>query len=199
MIYKILSSNPDDFAIRVLRKTFRTRIEFNWTPPEKFYGIAVVCNYHYLGHPVGTLHDNNLVVTRVRTTMPRPTFEINGDTVIQAGPTLVQDGKRMKRVHGFSEGFHKRNLKIGFHPYIGMAKNGSLILGYHKDINIAGLCDRCIKYKAVEALKLPGLHQGGFIFNNRQTHIRVGVDMFPVALIIEPLLKDRGNRFGKRS
>lgn len=194
MVYNILSSDKDDFAIRISPKTFRTRIEFNWTPPKNFYGIAVVCNYHYLGHPVGVLHDNNLVVTQVRTAIPRPTFEI-GDTVIQAGPTLVQDGKRMKRKHGFTEGFHKRNLKIGFHTYIGITGGGSIVLGYRKHTNIRGLCEKCLAYNTKEAIKLPGLKQGGFVFNNRQTHIKIGPDVFPAALIIEPLLKDRRNRF----
>jgi hypothetical protein len=188
MTYALLSNKDEEFAIRLSAKTFRTRIEFGWKPEPDFYGLAVICNYHFKDHPVGFIQDNNLIRTQVRSSFPRPTFEINNSTIIQAGPTLIQDGEVMTRKNGFKEGFPREIMQQGFHPFIGVNNGSSLILGFHKNANIKKLTDICSKYNLKDAIKLPGLNQGGFVFNNRQTHIHVGKEVFPIALIIEPIL-----------
>ena len=143
MQYRILTKSEEECFIEVTENTFRTRIEFDYTPEEDFYGIAVCCNYHFKGHPIGYLKDNGLVKKQIDGYKNRPIFTIE-DTIIQAGPTLIKNEFPHKDY--ISEGFSAHQILKGFQCHIGKKQSGNYVLGFTKNYKFSDLCNKYHKF-----------------------------------------------------
>ena len=190
MEYKILNKTEDECFIEIIKDTFRTRIEFDWVPEENFKGVAVCCNYHFMGNPVGFIKDNGLVRSKNVGNRKRPLFVIN-DTIIQAGPTLISNCE-MKKDY-ISEGFHSRHILSGFHAHIGVKKSGNYVLGFTKKTTFVELVNKYAALNVENAIKLPGYNKGMFLFQSTQQTIKEGLFPCPSALIFESRLNYVGD------
>lgn len=121
MEYKIITNSDEECFIEITKNTFRNRIEFDYTPPEDFYGVAIGCNYSYKGHPLGFIKDNGSIVSQINGKTQRGLFCINEtDTIIQAGPSLLIDNEPQKDYK--AEGFSSHFILSGLHSHIGKKK-----------------------------------------------------------------------------
>jgi|694.fasta_scaffold09792_17 hypothetical protein len=177
-----------EFYAEIFRDTFRTRIVFDFMPDENFKGFAVGCNYSFCGNPIGYLKDNGKSLTNVTGKRKTSVFEIE-DTVIQAGPTLVDCFEKM--INWRKEGFISHDVLRGFHPHIGKKKTGNIILGYTTTKTPLSIAKQYMKFTVLSAIKLPGLRKGSFYFKSSHQEIKIGLFPIPVALIIEPKLESK--------
>ena len=182
MDYRIIENNEEGIFIEVPDGTFRTRIELNFDPPSDFHGIAVGCNYNYKGHPIGKLIDNNLVIGKIQAKTNHCTFEV-GYSEIQAGPTLIENFTKQNKIK--NEGFSNRQIAGGLHMHIGKKKFGNYIIGCTYNLTFRKIADKYEELNAQNAIKLPGLENGSFLFKNKVNELRRGVFPIPVALVIE--------------
>lgn len=188
MEYNILCHNKEEMFIELTRETYRTRIEFNWTPEENFHGIAVCCNYHYKGHPLGYLKDNALVRRQVDGKKQRGIFIIpDTNTVIQAGPKFLESNVVNKNFR--KEGIATHEILKGFHVHIGKRKSGNIIVGYTLNSTFSQIIKKYRDMFVYDAIKLPGHRNGSFILRTRLQYIQHGLVPIPVALIFESPLK----------
>lgn len=192
MDYRFLSKTEDELFIEVTRNTFRTRIEFDYTPAEDFKGIAVCCNYSFMGNPIGYIKDNGLTRNQISGFKNRPLFQIE-DTIFQAGPSLIKDGEPFKDYK--SEGFHERFILSGFHAHIGRKDSGNLVIGFTKKMTFVSMVNKYASLNVVEAIKLPGHNKGAFCFKSKFQTISEGTIPMPVALILEPKRDKVGDLF----
>ncbi len=192
MEYRILEKNDDDFFLEITRESFRTRIEFDFTPPDDFKGIAVCCSYSFKGNPVGYIKDNGLVRNPISGYKQRPLFQIE-DTIIQAGPSLIKNSEPFKDY--LSEGFDQRMILSGFHAHIGRKTSGNIVIGFTKKTTFVNLVNKYASLLTTEAIKLPGLGKGGFYFRSKHQTIQEGVFPLPAALILEPKRDKVGDLF----
>lgn len=190
MEHKLLKHNEDEFFIEIIRDTFRTKIMLNYEPDEKFKGIAVACNYHFKGHPIGYLRDNNLVIKQIDGRVQRATFEI-GESAIQAGPTLVENFEPIRNFK--SEGFATHYILKGLHSHIGLKKSGNIIFGFTRNNTLKEITDKYIDLHVQNAIKLPGLKQCSFFCNLGAQYVKEGAFPIPVALVIEARLNSVSN------
>lgn len=188
--HKLLTHNEDEFFIEIVRDTFRTKIMMDFEPDENFKGIAVCCNYHFKGHPIGYLRDNNLVIKQIDGRMQRATFEI-GESVIQAGPTLVENFEAVRDFK--SEGFATHYILKGLHSHIGLKKSGNIVFGFTRKNTLKEITDKYMDLSTQNAIKLPGLKQCSFFCNLGTQYIKEGVFPIPVALVIEARLHSVSN------
>jgi len=187
MNYRIRENSSKAFLIELKLNTFRTRIEFNYTPPENFSGIAVACNYNFRGHPIGFIKDNGLVKRQFDGHRHRSLF-YKYDTCIQAGPALIKDSKACGHKDFVKESFSTHYIVGGFHSHIGRKKSGNIIIGCTYEDSLVKIIKRYKKIHATEAIKLPGLSQASFYCNIKQYTLKEGVFPIPVALVFETRL-----------
>ncbi len=192
MDYRVLEKTEDQCFIEVIKDTYRTRIEFDYTPSEDFKGIAVCCSYSFKGNPVGYLKDNGLVRNGISGYRQRPLFEL-GDTIIQAGPSLIKEGEPFKDY--LSEGFDQRAILSGFHAHIGRKESGNIVVGFSKKLTFVSMVNKYAELFTTEAIKLPGHKKGAFYFKSKYRIVKEGVYPTPAALIIEPKLNKVGDLF----
>lgn len=189
MEYKIITNSDEECFIEITKNTFRNRIEFNYTPPEDFYGVAIGCNYSYKGHPLGFIKDNGSIVSQINGKTQRGLFCINEtDTIIQAGPSLLIDNEPQKDYK--AEGFSSHFILSGLHSHIGKKKSGNYILGFTKLLTFNQMIEKYQTLFVEDAMKLPGLKLCSFYFANTRQEIKHGTFPIPVALIFEPRLKE---------
>ena len=122
MEYRYWEQNSENFFIELKKGTFMTKIKLNFTPPDDFIGLAVGCNYHYMGHPKGYLRDNGLVIQQIKG-KETGIFKID-DTIIQAGPILVEDG--VQAINYLKQGFASHSIVSGLHVHMGEKKSGNI-------------------------------------------------------------------------
>ena len=190
MNYVFISKNDQECFIEFEIDTFRTRIEFNFTPDDNFKGLAISCCYSFKNHPIGFIKDNGLIRTETIGYRQRPLFEIN-DTMFQAGPTLISESKPFKDFT--NEGFDERKILSGFHAHIGRKQSGNIIVGYSANYTLGQMINRYQELFAVEAIKLPGLKEGAFFFRSSRQTIKAGFYPMPCALIFEPRIEKVNN------
>jgi len=186
MDYEILRNNQEEFISEIKSNTFRTRIVFDFEPEKKFKGFAVGCNYSYKGNPLGFLKDNGKKLTTTIGKRKTSVFEIE-DTVIQAGPTLIDCQEKM--IEWRKEYFYSNEIIKGFHAHIGVKKNGNILIGFTDNKTLGKIADIYLEYHALSAIKLPGHNVGSFYFKSRVQEIKRGLFPIPIALIIEPKLE----------
>ena len=192
MDYKIISNSEEECFIEVIKNSFRTRIELDWTPEKNFSGVAVGCNYSFKGHPVGFLKDNGLVRSVIDGRRQRAVFCVDEtDTIIQAGPSLLIDEEPQKdfKAGGFATHF----ILSGLHSHIGKKKNGNYIIGFTNKLTFNQMIEKYQSLQAEDAIKLPGLKYCSYIFQSRMQTVKHGLFPIPVALIFEPRIKEAGN------
>lgn len=191
MDYRILKNNENEFFIEITRETFRTRIEFEFTPEDDFRGVAISCSYDFKGHPIGYLKDNGLYLTKITGHSTRPLFHID-ETSIQAGPTLVDNFEINKNFQ--KEGFSTNELISGFHPHIGQKKLGNYVLGFTKKNTLSEIAKKYKEeYTCQYAIKLPGEKRGGFYFRSSSQTVSEGCLPIKVALIFESKIDNLRN------
>ena len=186
MDYTIHRNNQDEFLIEILRDSFSTKIAFDFDPGNNFYGLAVCCNYHKNGHPVGLLKDNGLIVSKIEGKKFRPSFEV-GNSVIQAGPTLIENFEKQKRVK--AEEFSTGEIVSGIHVSIGQKKFGNYVIILTKNASLGEITEKLAAMNCQNAIKLPGLKQVGFYFRSTHQVVKYGNFPMPVALVFCPRLQ----------
>jgi hypothetical protein len=186
MQYTIFKNTPDEFISEITAKSFRTRIVFDFEPYDGFKGFAVGCNYSYKGNPLGFLKDNGKNLTQTIGKRKTSVFEID-DTVIQAGPTLVDCQEKL--IEWKKENFYSNEIIKGFHVHIGIKKNGNILMGFSENRTLGKIANLYLEHHALSAIKLPGLKVGSFCFKSMSQEIKKGLFPIPVALIIEPKLE----------
>jgi hypothetical protein len=191
--YKILKNNDEEFFIEIQKNTFSHKILLDFTPDDDFYGLAICCNYHYKGHPVGFLKDNGLVVSTIPGKKMRPGFEIE-NTIIQAGPTLIENFDHKKNYK--DEGFCTHDIISGLHVHIGQKKFGNFIVGLTRKSTLSEIIQKYDDFSVQNAIKLPGGKQAGFYFRSSHQIIQEGLIPMPVALIFESGRKKGSNLLG---
>lgn len=177
---------PEEFLSEIKKGSFRTRIVFNFMPDQNFRGFAVGCNYSFKGSTLGYLKDNGLSLTKVIGKRKTSVLEID-DTVIQAGPTLVNCSEKL--IEWRKEKFYSNQILKGFHAHIGIKKNGNILIGFTTEKTLGKIAKLYIENNALSAIKLPGLKTGSFYFKSSHQEIKRGLFPIPVALIIEQKLK----------
>lgn len=188
MEYNILKHNKEEMFVELTRQTYRTRIEFNWVPEENFSGVAVCCNYHYKGHPLGYIKDNSLVMRQIDGKKQRGIFLIpDTNTVIQAGPKFIESNITNKDFK--KEGIATHEILKGFHVHLARRKSGNLIVGYTLNSTFHEIIAKYRNIHVYDAIKLPGHKNGAFIFKTKAQYVQYGLVPIPVALIFEPRLK----------
>jgi hypothetical protein len=190
MDYKIIKNTENEFFVEVDKDSFRTKIVFDFIADENFKGIAVCCSYNFKGQAVGFLKDNGLIVSKVHGKHNRPIFRID-DTIIQAGPTLLENFEPSKRYQ--EEGFSSHEILKGTHTHIGQKKFGNYIIGFTKDSTLSEIIKKYQEFNVQNAIKLPGLKQVGFHFKSSHQVISVGSTPMSAALIFESRLKEVTN------
>ena len=196
MDYRFLSKTNEECFIELTENTFRTRLAFNFKPSEDFIGIAVCCNYHFKGHPLGYLKDNGLVMRQIEGHRKRACFAI-GDTIIQAGPALIVNGQKKKNKEYIEEEFSTHYILKGLHVHIGRKKSGNIVVGFTHNLTFGQIIDKYDNLNTTEAIKLPGLKQGSFVFKSKSQTITSGLEIMPIALIFEPCIEKVGNLFSE--
>ena len=194
--YRFLSKTNEECFIELTENTFRTRIAFNFKPDDDFIGIAVCCNYHFKGHPIGHIKDNGLILRQIDGYKKRACFAI-GETAIQAGPALIEEGKCKKNKEYFKEGFATHHILKGLHVHIGQKKSGNTDIGFSNNLTFGEIIKKYENLNTIEAIKLPGLKRGAFLFQSKVQKISQGLETIPVALIFEPRLEKVGNLFSE--
>ena len=195
MEYKIWKNNENEFFVELIKNKFRTRIEFDFVPPDDFKGIAVSCNYDYKGHPIGFLKDNGLVLSNITGRVSRPIFDID-ETYIQAGPTLVENHEINKDF--LREGFSAGEIISGLHAHIGNKKTGNYVLGFTRSNTLSEIANKYKSdYHCQYAIKLPGFKRCGFYFKSSNQTIKVGTFPIKAALIFESRIKNTRNLNGE--
>lgn len=187
MKYTIYKNNPQGFFMELADGTYRTKILFNFTPDDTFYGVAVGCSYLKNNHPVGYLKDNDKLVTQIPGKEERPYFTIGG-TVIQAGPTLIKDKIPLRRKYT-TEGFSSHDVVAGIHCHIGRKKSNNLIIGMTREATFSDIVTHYEEFHCENAIKLAGLKSARFYFRSRIQKIQEGEFPFPVALVFQSLLE----------
>lgn len=187
MDYNFLRRDPDEVFIEIVSGSFRTRIEFDWTPEDDFEGVALVCNYHFKGHAIGLIKDNGLMISTIPGKKERPVFKIpETESLIQAGPVLVKDYEPIYN----SKGFASKSILSGPHCHIGRKRSGNYIVGFTRKYTPLEIANKYKELNAQEAIKLPGMEKSvGFYFKSRLRTLKEGTIPFPVALIFESPLK----------
>ncbi len=189
MQYKIVESSEDTFMMEITQNSFRTRIELDWTPEENFKGVAVSCNYHFKGHPIGFLKDNRLIRKQIDGRKQRALFSIDDtESMIQAGPSLIVNGEPKKNFK--DEGFATHYILKGLHAHIGRKNSGNYILGFTEKCTFNEMIKKYEDLHCEHAIKLPGLKQFSFYFKSVKQTIQKGVFPIPVALIFESRLDE---------
>ena len=192
MDYRIIANSEDECFIEVVKNSFRTRIDLDWTPEENVSGVAVGCNYNFKGHPVGFLKDNGLVRSVINGRRQRGVFCIEDtDTIIQAGPSLLINEEPQKDFK--AEGFATHFILSGLHSHIGRKKSGNYIVGFTSKLTFNQMIEKYQSLNAEDAIKLPGLKYCSFIFQSTMQTVKHGLFPVPVALIFEPRLKEVSN------
>jgi hypothetical protein len=187
MQYRIIKNTQDTFLMEITQNSFRTRIEFDWTPEEDFKGVAVCCNYHFKGNPIGFLKDNRLIRKQIDGKTERALFKIEDtDSMIQAGPSLIVEGKPKKNFK--DEGFATHHILKGAHAHIGIKNSGNYVIGFTEQCTFNEMINTYQELNCLNAIKLPGLKQFSFYFKSVKQKIEKGVFPIPVALIFEPRL-----------
>ncbi len=189
--YRIWKNTEEECFIELTKDKFRTRIEFNWSPPENFRGIAVSCNYDYKGQPIGFLKDNGKLLPTAIGHETRPIFNID-ETYFQAGPTLVENFEINK---SFSkEGFSTNELIAGLHAHIGNKKYGNFVVGFTKSLKLYDIANKYKKEHSCQyAMKLPGFKRCAFYFASSNQVIKIGTFPIAAALIFESRIENRSN------
>jgi len=190
MEYTIHRNNEDEFLIEIQKDSFSTKIVFDFEPGDNFYGLAICCNYHKNGHPIGFLKDNGLIMTKIEGKKFRPIFEV-GNSIIQAGPTLLENFQIQKRFK--EEEFSASELSPGCHVSIGQKKFGNYIVLLTKKCLLSGITKKLDEMNCQNAIKLPGLNQVGFYFRSTHQIVKAGNLPMPVALIFEPSRQKGGD------
>jgi hypothetical protein len=190
MEYTIHRNNEDEFLIEIQKDSFSTKIVFDFEPDENFYGLAICCNYHKNGHPIGFLKDNGLIVSGIEGKKFRPSFEV-GDSVIQAGPTLIENFIQQKRYK--EEEFSTGEIVPGLHLSIGQKKFGNYVVLLTRKAALNVITEKLEKMSCQNAIKLPGLKKIGFYFRSKHQIVKEGLFPMPVALIFCPRIEKNTN------
>jgi len=180
MEYRYWEHNDDNFFIELTKGAFSTKIKMNFEPPEDFIGLAVGCNYHYNGHPIGYLKDNGLLIQQIKG-KETGLFVID-DTIIQAGPILVEDDYPRKDYR--EQGFSATHILSGLQVHIGQKKSGNILIGMTKKNTYAQIIKKYCDYNTTYALKLPGRNQGSFYYKSEFKEVREGLFPIPCALVL---------------
>jgi hypothetical protein len=178
--YRYWDQDEDIFFIEFTKDTFKTKIKFDFTPDESFLGLAIGCNYHYNGNPIGYIKDNGLVMQQIKG-KDTGIFIIE-NTVVQAGPILVENSKA--RIDYRAQGFSASQIISGLQIHIGEKKSGNILVGMTKQSTYRQIVDKYLDHNVDYALKLPGLKQGSFYYKSQHKEISEGLFPIPCALII---------------
>jgi hypothetical protein len=187
MNYTILKNTEEEFFVEIERNTFRTKIIFDFIPEEDFKGIAICCSYNFQGKAIGFLKDNGLIVHKIDGKPNRPIFHID-DTIIQAGPTLIENFEPVRNFQ--TEGFSTHDILSGPHAHIGQKKFGNYILGFTKSCTLSEITKKYQDYNIQNAIKLPGLKQVGLYFKSSHQTVSFGNLPMTAALCFESKFKD---------
>ena len=190
MEYTIHKNNEDEFLMEIQKDSFSTKIVFNFEPDDSFYGLAICCNYHKNGHPIGFLKDNGLIITKIDGKKFRPIFEV-GNSIIQAGPTLLENFVHQRKFK--EEEFSACDLSPGYHVSIGQKKFGNYIILLTKKAGLTEITNKLDDAGCQNSIKLPGLNKLGFYFRSTHQIVKAGNLPMPVALIFQPRIEKNTN------